>query len=323
MDLFEELKIEVKEKHPSIVFPEGEDERVLKAAFRLKEENILEPIVLGKRSEVEETAKAIGKDLANINFIDPDEAKDIDEMAQTFFERRKGKITLEDAKALLLKDVNYFGTILVYMKKADGLVSGAAHATSDTVRPALQIIKMKEGYKKTSGVFVMVKGAERYIFADCAINIAPDSNDIAETAILSNMTAKSFGVDPKIALLSFSTKGSAKSDETEKVINALEIVKERDASIAVDGELQFDAAFVPTVAEKKAKGSAIAGHANVFIFPSLEAGNIGYKIAQRLGGYDAIGPILQGLNSPVNDLSRGCNSDDVYKLALITAKQAI
>ena len=323
MDLFEELKIEVKEKHPSIVFPEGEDERVLKAAFRLKEENILEPIVLGKRSEVEETAKAIGKDLANINFIDPAEAKDIDEMAQTFFERRKGKITLEDAKALLLKDVNYFGTILVYMKKADGLVSGAAHATSDTVRPALQIIKMKEGYKKTSGVFVMVKGSERYIFADCAINIAPDSNDIAETAILSNMTAKSFGVDPKIALLSFSTKGSAKSDETEKVINALEIVKERDASIAVDGELQFDAAFVPTVAEKKAKGSAIAGHANVFIFPSLEAGNIGYKIAQRLGGYDAIGPILQGLNSPVNDLSRGCNSDDVYKLALITAKQAL
>lgn len=323
MDLFEELKVEVKEKHPSIVFPEGEDERVLKAAFRLKEENILEPIVLGKRSEVEETAKAIGKDLANINFIDPAEAKDIDEMAQTFFERRKGKITLEDAKALLLKDVNYFGTILVYMKKADGLVSGAAHATSDTVRPALQIIKMKEGYKKTSGVFVMVKGAERYIFADCAINIAPDSNDIAETAILSNMTAKSFGVDPKIALLSFSTKGSAKSDETEKVINALEIVKERDASIAVDGELQFDAAFVPTVAEKKAKGSDIAGHANVFIFPSLEAGNIGYKIAQRLGGYDAIGPILQGLNSPVNDLSRGCNSDDVYKLALITAKQAL
>lgn len=323
MDLFEELKIEVKEKHPSIVFPEGEDERVLSAAFRLKEENILEPIVLGKRSEVEGAAKAIGKDLANINFIDPAEAKDIDEMAQTFFERRKGKITLEDAKALLLKDVNYFGTILVYMKKADGLVSGAAHATSDTVRPALQIIKMKEGYKKTSGVFVMVKGAERYIFADCAINIAPDSNDIAETAILSNMTAKSFGVDPKIALLSFSTKGSAKSDETEKVINALEIVKERDASIAVDGELQFDAAFVPTVAEKKAKGSAIAGHANVFIFPSLEAGNIGYKIAQRLGGYDAIGPILQGLNSPVNDLSRGCNSDDVYKLALITAKQAL
>lgn len=323
MDLFEELKVEVKEKHPSIVFPEGEDERVLKAAFRLKEEGILEPIVLGKRSEVEETAKAISKDLANINFIDPAEAKDIDEMAQAFFERRKGKITLEDAKALLLKDVNYFGTILVYMKKADGLVSGAAHATSDTVRPALQIIKMKEGYKKTSGVFVMVKGDERYIFADCAINIAPDSNDIAETAILSNMTAKSFGVDPKIALLSFSTKGSAKSDETEKVIKALEIVKERDASIAVDGELQFDAAFVPTVAEKKAKGSDIAGHANVFIFPSLEAGNIGYKIAQRLGGYDAIGPILQGLNSPVNDLSRGCNSDDVYKLALITAKQAI
>lgn len=323
MDLFEELKVEVKEKHPSIVFPEGEDERVLKAAFRLKEENILEPIVLGKRSEVEVTAKAIGKDLANINFIYPAEAKDIDEMAQKFFERRKGKITLEDAKALLLKDVNYFGTILVYMNKADGLVSGACHATGDTVRPALQIIKMKEGYKKTSGVFVMVKGDERYIFADCAINIAPDSNDIAETAILSNITAKSFGVDPKIALLSFSTKGSAKSDETEKVIKALEIVKERDASIAVDGELQFDAAFVPTVAEKKAKGSDIAGHANVFIFPSLEAGNIGYKIAQRLGGYDAIGPILQGLNSPVNDLSRGCNSDDVYKLALITAKQAL
>lgn len=323
MDLFEELKPVVKEKHPSIVFPEGDDERVLKAAFRLKEEDILEPIVLGKRSDAIALAKTIGKDLSNIKFIDPSEAEDIDEMAQKFFERRKGKITLEDAKALLLKDVNYFGTILVYMGKADGLVSGAAHATSDTVRPALQIIKMKEGYKKTSGVFVMVKGDERYIFADCAINIAPDSNDIAETAILSNITAKSFGVDPKIALLSFSTKGSAKSEETEKVIEALKIVQERDSSIAVDGELQFDAAFVPTVAEKKAKGSAIAGHANVFIFPSLEAGNIGYKIAQRLGGYDAIGPILQGLNSPVNDLSRGCNTDDVYKLALITAKQSL
>lgn len=323
MNLFDELKEKVSEKKPLIVFPEGEDIRVLGAAFRLKEDEVLKPLVLGDKKAVEKTAAELGKNLANIDFIDPKEYGAIDEAAQSFFERRKGKIDFEGAKKLLLEDVNYFGTMLVYMKKADGLVSGACHATSDTVRPALQIIKMKEGFKKTSGVFIMVKGDERYVFSDCAINIAPDEQDLAENAVLSNMTAKSFGIEPKIAMLSFSTKGSAESEETLKVIKATELAKERDASLNIDGELQFDAAFVKSVAEKKAPGSPVAGEANVFIFPSLEAGNIGYKIAQRLGSFEAIGPILQGLNSPVNDLSRGCSEEDVYKLAIITALQSL
>ena len=243
-------------------------------------------------------------------------------MVASFVERRKGKATEEHAREILL-DENYFGTMLVYTNKADGLVSGAAHSTADTVRPALQIIKTKQGISKTSGVFIMAREEEKYVFADCAINIAPDSNDLAEIAIESAKTAEMFDIEPRVAMLSFSTKGSAKSEETEKVSNAVEEAKKRAPHLVVDGEFQFDAAFVPSVAKKKAPGSVLQGDANVFVFPSLEAGNIGYKIAQRLGNFDAVGPILQGLNAPVNDLSRGCNEDDVYKLALITAAQAL
>ncbi len=223
----------------------------------------------------------------------------------------------------ILLDENYFGTMLVYMEKANGLVSGAAHSTADTVRPALQIIKTKEGVQKTSGVFIMVRNEEKYVFADCAINIAPDSQDLAEIAIESAKTAKMFDIEPKVAMLSFSTKGSAKSPETERVTEAVEIAKQLAPNLTLDGEFQFDAAFVPSVAKKKAPDSVIQGDANVFVFPSLEAGNIGYKIAQRLGGFEAVGPILQGLNAPVNDLSRGCNEEDVYNLALITAAQVL
>src|SRR5699024_5265570 len=241
-------------------------------------------------------------------------------MVDAFVERRNGKATKEQAEEVLLNE-NYFGTMLVYMNQADGLVSGAVHSTGDTVRPALQIIKTKEGVKKTSGVFIMVRDEEKYVFADCAINIAPDSQDLAEIAISSAETAELFNIDPRIAMLSFSTKGSAKSEETEKVSESVKIAKEMAPNLTVDGEFQFDAAFVPSVAEKKAPGSVLKGDANVFVFPGLESGNIGYKIAQRLGGFDAVGPILQGLNKPVNDLSRGCSSDDAYKLALITAAQ--
>lgn len=212
--------------------------------------------------------------------------------------------------------------MLVHLNQADGLVSGAAHSTSDTVRPALQIIKTKEGIQKTSGVFVMVRNDEKYIFADCAINIAPTSDDLAEIAVESARTAKLFDVDPRVAMLSFSTKGSAKSEETERVIAAIDIAKEKDTSLIIDGEFQFDTAFVPEVAAKKAPDSDIKGDATVFVFPSLEAGNIGYKLTERLGGFEAVGPILQGLNKPVNDLSRGCSEEDVYKLALITAAQS-
>lgn len=228
----------------------------------------------------------------------------------------------EDARKILL-DENYFGTMLVYSNKADGLVSGAAHSTADTVRPALQIIKTKEGIRKTSGVFVMVREDEKYVFADCAINISPDAQDLAEIAVESAKTARMFDIEPRVAMLSFSTKGSAKSPETDKVAAAVQEAKLREPLLVLDGEFQFDAAFVPSVAKKKAPDSVIQGDANVFVFPSLEAGNIGYKIAQRLGNFEAVGPILQGLNRPVNDLSRGCNEEDVYKLSLITAAQAL
>lgn len=310
--LIDELKKKLDGKNASIILPEGEDERVREAAKILKKEGIIEPIVLTDGEEIE------GVTTINVNDYD------ITEMVDAFAERRKGKIDAEGAKKLVLEDKNYFGTMLVYMKKASGLVSGACHSTANTVRPALQIIKMKKPYKKTSGVFVMMKGTERYIFTDCAINIAPTSEDIAENAIISYDTAKSFGIDePKIALLSFSTKGSASSEEVDKVANALKLIKEQAPELVVDGELQFDAAFVPKVGETKAKGSPVAGHANVFVFPSLEAGNIGYKIAQRMGGFEAIGPILQGLNSPVNDLSRGCSTEDVVALSYLTAAQSL
>ncbi|WP_077623500.1 phosphate acetyltransferase [Sediminibacillus massiliensis] len=321
-DLFTNIKAKVKAENKKIVFPEGLDERILTAASQLGAEGIVTPVLVGNESELVQKANEVGVDISTSEIIDPNNYEQFDEMVSSFVERRKGKNTEEQARQMLL-DENYFGTMLVYMNKADGLVSGAAHSTADTVRPALQIIKTKPGVKKTSGVFIMVRDEEKYIFADCAINIAPDSQDLAEIAQASAETAKLFDVDPRIAMLSFSTKGSAKSDETEKVSKAVEIAKEQNPDLVLDGEFQFDAAFVPSVAAKKAPDSELKGDANVFVFPGLEAGNIGYKIAQRLGNFDAVGPILQGLNQPVNDLSRGCDADDVYKLALITAAQAL
>ncbi|TYR80220.1 phosphate acetyltransferase [Priestia megaterium] len=321
-DLFTNLKQKVSANDVSIVFPEGLDERVLGAVARLAADDILKPIVVGNKEEIQAKAASLNLVLDGVDIFDPHNYAEFDEMVASFVERRKGKATEEAARKILL-DENYFGTMLVHMGKADGLVSGAAHSTADTVRPALQIIKTREGVSKTSGVFIMVRGEEKYVFADCAINIAPDSQDLAEIAIESARTANMFDVDARVAMLSFSTKGSAKSPETEKVAKAVEIAKEMAPSLTLDGEFQFDAAFVPSVAEKKAPGSVIKGDANVFVFPSLEAGNIGYKIAQRLGNFEAVGPILQGLNKPVNDLSRGCNEEDVYKLALITAAQAL
>ena len=321
-DLFTGLKEKVSGKNMKIVFPEGLDERVLTAAGRLAADGVLTPIIVGNIEQVEAKAKELNVSLDNAEIYDPANYAEFDALVASFVERRKGKATEEDARKILL-DENYFGTMLVYTNKADGLVSGAAHSTADTVRPALQIIKTKQGVSKTSGVFIMAREEEKYVFADCAINIAPDSNDLAEIAIESAKTAEMFDIEPRVAMLSFSTKGSAKSEETEKVSNAVEEAKKRAPQLVVDGEFQFDAAFVPSVAKKKAPGSVLQGDATVFVFPSLEAGNIGYKIAQRLGNFDAVGPILQGLNAPVNDLSRGCDEEDVYKLALITAAQAL
>ncbi|MBU8914947.1 phosphate acetyltransferase [Bacillus sp. FJAT-29953] len=322
MDLFEGLKNKISGRGLKIVFPEGMDERIVRAASRLAEENLLTPILVGNIEQVQAKAQELGVSLDAAEIYDPASYAGMDELVTAFVERRNGKATEEDARKILL-DENYFGTMLVYTNKAHGLVSGAAHSTADTVRPALQIIKTKAGVKKTSGVFIMVREDEKYVFADCAINIAPDSMDLAEIAIESAKTAEMFDLEPRVAMLSFSTKGSAKSEETERVVAAVEEAKRREPSLVLDGEFQFDAAFVPSVAKSKAPGSVLQGDANVFIFPSLEAGNIGYKIAQRLGGFEAVGPILQGLNAPVNDLSRGCNEEDVYKLALITAAQGL
>ncbi|WP_342623952.1 phosphate acetyltransferase [Bacillus subtilis] len=321
-DLFSTVQEKVAGKDVKIVFPEGLDERILEAVSKLAGNKVLNPIVIGNENEIQAKAKELNLTLDGVKIYDPLTYEGMEDLVQAFVERRKGKATEEQARKALL-DENYFGTMLVYKGLADGLVSGAAHSTADTVRPALQIIKTKEGVKKTSGVFIMARGEEQYVFADCAINIAPDSQDLAEIAIESANTAKMFDIEPRVAMLSFSTKGSAKSDETEKVADAVKIAKEKAPELTLDGEFQFDAAFVPSVAEKKAPDSEIKGDANVFVFPSLEAGNIGYKIAQRLGNFEAVGPILQGLNMPVNDLSRGCNAEDVYNLALITAAQAL
>lgn len=319
---FDGIKEKVQGHNKTIVFPESLDERILTAVSRFASDEVLRPVLIGNKDEIQAKARAIGVSVEGVAVYDPEDYAGFEEMVQAFVERRKGKVTEEDARQIL-KDVNYFGTMLVYLKKADGLVSGAIHSTADTVRPALQIIKTKPGVKKVSGVFIMVRGEEKFVFADCAINISPDSQDLAETAAESAKTARTFDIEPRIAMLSFSTKGSAHSDETEKVAQAVRLAKERDPELVVDGEMQFDAAYVPAVAQKKAPDSVIQGNATVFIFPNLDAGNIGYKMAQRLGGFEAVGPILQGLNAPVNDLSRGCNAEDVYHLALISAAQSL
>ncbi|MDU4046101.1 MAG: phosphate acetyltransferase [Peptoniphilus harei] len=322
MALIENLRSRVRASKPEIVFPEGDDARILRAAIRLNEDGDIKPIVLGDKKELEALAEKEGVKLGDLEILDPANYEAKDEMVKAFVERRKGKAT-EAQAAEILKDHNYFGTMLIYMGKAKGLVSGAAHTTADTVRPALQIIKTKEGYKRCSGAFIMLRGEEMYLMADCAINIDLDAEGLAEVAVVSNETARQFGMDPKIAMLSFSTKGSASHERVTMVAEATKMAKEKNPDMAIDGELQFDAAFVESVAKKKAPGSEVAGHANVFVFPNIEAGNIGYKIAQRFGGFEAIGPILQGLNAPVNDLSRGCVEDEVYSLAIITAAQAV
>jgi phosphate acetyltransferase len=321
-DLFSEIQESLKGTQKTIVLPEGTDERVLKAAARMQSEGLVKPILLGNEDEVKSAASTAAINIENISIIDPATAPYFDELVDQFVERRQGKNTIEQAKELL-QTVNYFGTMLVYSGRADGLVSGAVHSTADTVRPALQIIRTKPGISRTSGAFIMMKGDERLVFADCAITVAPNSQELAEIAVASAKTARSFGITPRVAMLSFSTKGSAVTEETTKVADAVAIAKDIDPELAIDGEFQFDAAYVPEVARTKAPDSLIQGDANVFVFPSLEAGNIGYKLTERLGGYEAIGPVLQGLNAPVNDLSRGCSADDVYKLSLLTAAQSL
>ena len=329
--MFENL-IEILKANPrKIVFTEGPDARILSAADRLKKGGFLTPVLVGNVEEVKTAAAKGGFDIEGLEILDPATYPGMDEMVEKMVELRKGKMTAEDCRAALSKG-NYFGTMLVKMGLADSLLGGATYSTADTVRPALQLVKTKKGVNLVSSCFIMVRGDEKIAMGDCAINLSyEDSVDkegnvtvsaaqkLAEVAVETAKTAKVFGIDPKVAMLSFSTNGSGKGATVKLSHDATYIAKEMAPEFDIDGEMQFDAAVAPEVGQLKFPGSKVAGQANTFIFPCIEAGNIGYKIAQRLGGYEAYGPILQGLAAPINDLSRGCNADEVYKMAIITA----
>ena len=320
--MFENL-VEILKANPrKIVYTEGSDARILESAARLKKDGFLTPVLVGNVEEVKAAAAKGGFDIEGLEILDPLTYPGMDEMVDTMVELRKGKMTAEQCKESLLKG-NYFGTMLVKMGKADALLGGATYSTADTVRPALQLIKTKPGNKIVSSCFILVHefvgGDVRLAMGDCAINIDPNEDELVEIAVETAKTAEIFGIDPRVAMLSYSTKGSGKGDTVTKMANATAKIKEAAPFLKVDGELQFDAAVNPTVAETKHVGGEVAGQANTFIFPNINAGNIGYKIAQRLGNCAAYGPILQGLNAPINDLSRGCDADEVYKMAIITA----
>ena len=316
--MFHELEQALKETFPTIVFPEGTDYRIQAAAEKLSRHDIVNVILLGKPDEVEKAADDLGYNISKCEIIDPENYDGIEEMVQTMTALRKGKMTEEQVRANL-KRTNYFGTMLVKMGKADCLLGGATYSTADTVRPALQLIKTKPGNNIVSSSFIMIKGNTKFAFSDCAINIKPNVEELAEIAIESAKTAEIFGIEPRVAMLSYSTLGSGKGEDVTKMAEATARVRELAPDINVEGEIQFDAAIDMAVGKLKAPDSKVAGRANVFIFPDINAGNIAYKVAARLAGYEAIGPVLQGLNAPVNDLSRGCNADEVYKMALVTA----
>ena len=321
--MFEALINKLKAHPRKIVFTEGTDPRILEASARLLSGTFLTPVLVGNEEEIQAAAEKIGFNIRGAIIIDPATFADMDKMVDEMVALRKGKMTTEQCRDAL-SQANYFGTMLVKMGYADALLGGATYSTADTVRPALQIIKTKPGSKIVSSCFIMVRDSatgnrEVLAMGDCAINIAPTEDELVEIGLETAKTAKIFGVDPKIAFLSYSTKGSGKGEDVDKVRNACQKAKAAAPELAIDGEMQFDAAVSPTVGQLKFPGSSVAGYANTFIFPDINAGNIGYKIAQRLGSFDAYGPILQGLNAPINDLSRGCNAEEVYKMAIITA----
>ena len=319
--------IEGLKKNPkTIVFTEGTDARILEASARLLSGTFLKPVLVGNEKEIYEAAEKAGFNIRGAEIVDPENYSEMEAMVEKMVELRKGKMTAEECRALLKKG-NYFGTMLVKMGKADCLLGGATYSTADTVRPALQLIKTKPGNKIVSSCFIMVRPAasgenEVLAMADCAINIKPNEDELVEICRETVECAKVFGVDPKVAFLSYSTLGSGKGEDVDKMRNACAKAQELMPGTPIGGEFQFDAAVSPVVAKTKHIADGVGGHANTFIFPDINAGNIGYKIAQRLGKFDAYGPILLGLNAPINDLSRGCNADEVYKMAIITAAQA-
>ncbi len=330
--------ISVKASRKTIVFTEGTDARILDAAARILKEDLMGVILCGNVDEVKAAAAAGGYDIDGAEILDPLTYGDMEALVAQMVELRKGKMT-EDEVRELLKKSNYFGTMLVKAGKADALLGGATYSTADTVRPALQIIKTKPGSNLVSSSFILFREKdgveERIAMGDCAINLAytdrldkegnvvlSGARQLAEVAVETAKTASFFGIDPKVAVLSFSTYGSGKGGTVQLSHDAVIEARNIDPDLVIDGEFQFDAAVSAEVAKTKCPDSKVAGQANTFIFPLIEAGNIGYKIAQRLGGYEAYGPILQGLNAPINDLSRGCNAEEVYKMAIITAGMA-
>ena len=319
--------IEGLKKNPkTIVFTEGTDARILEASARLLSGTFLKPVLVGNEKEIYEAAEKAGFNIRGAEIVDPENYSEMEAMVEKMVELRKGKMTAEECRALLKKG-NYFGTMLVKMGKADCLLGGATYSTADTVRPALQLIKTKPGNKIVSSCFIMVRPAasgenEVLAMADCAINIKPNEDELVEICRETVECAKIFGVDPKVAFLSYSTLGSGKGEDVDKMRNACAKAQELMPGTPIGGEFQFDAAVSPVVAKTKHIADGVGGHANTFIFPDINAGNIGYKIAQRLGKFDAYGPILLGLNAPINDLSRGCNAQEVYSMAIITAALA-
>ena len=324
--MFKEL-IEKLKAHPrTIVFTEGTDPRILEASARLLSGTFLTPILVGNEEAVKTAAENCGFNIRGAQIIDPATYPRMDEMVATMVELRKGKMTPEQCREALQKG-NYFGTMLVKMGEADCLLGGATYSTADTVRPALQLVKTKPGNTIVSSCFILVRPSatgdnDVLAMADCAINIKPSEDELVEIASETVDCAKIFGVDPKVAFLSYSTFGSGKGEDVDKMRNAADKAKLAMPNVPIEGELQFDAAVSPRVAKTKCPNSKVAGYANTFIFPDINAGNIGYKIAQRLGSFEAYGPILLGLNAPINDLSRGCNAQEVYSMAIITAALA-
>ncbi len=321
--MIEKLKKEPKR----IVLTEGADSRILEAASRLLASSFLHPILLGNRDEIWAAAEDAGFNIRGAEIIDPYNYDKFDEMVDAFVEIRKAKGMTKEKAEKILRQANYFGTMLVQMKLADCLLGGATYSTADTVRPALQIIKTKPGNSIVSSCFILVRpsatgGNEVIAMADCAINISPSEDELVEICGETIRCAKVFGIDPKVAFLSYSTHGSGAGDTVTKMRNAAQKAIEEYPDTPIDGEFQFDSAVSPRVARQKCPDSEVAGYANTFIFPDINAGNIGYKIAQRMGNFEAYGPILLGLNAQINDLSRGCNAIEVYSMAIITASLA-
>lgn len=331
MDLIKEIVARAQANKQRIVLPEGTEERTLKAANLILTDGVAELILLGNPDEIAEAAKKWG--LGNIHkatIIDPANSPKSEEYAELLCELRKKKgMTMEEARKLVLNPL-YFGCLMIKTGDADGQLAGARNTTGDVLRPALQIIKTSPGITCVSGAMLLLTKAPNYgkngvlVMGDVAVTPMPDANQLAQIAVCTARTAKAVaGIDPKVAMLSFSTKGSAKHEVVDKVVEATRLARELAPGLSIDGELQADAALVPHIGESKAPGSEIAGHANVLVVPCLEVGNISYKLVERLGHAEAIGPILQGIARPVNDLSRGCSIDDVYKMIAITANQAI